>query len=63
MRNVPLRMSALAAAVMLLMTACSDGDGGSEGEQAASVNGETVTVQQWERPVFPEGSAGTPSWE
>ena len=25
--------------------------------------GETVTVQQWERPVFPEGSAGTPSWE
>jgi len=45
-RNVPLRMSALAAAVMLLMTACSDGDGGSEGEQAASVNGETITVQQ-----------------
>ena len=25
--------------------------------------GETVTVQQWERPMFPEGSAGTPSWE
>jgi parvulin-like peptidyl-prolyl isomerase len=45
-RNVPLRMSALAAAVMLLMTACSDGEGGSEGEQAASVNGETITVQQ-----------------
>ena len=30
-----------------------------EGIQA----GETVTVQQWERPVFPGDGAGTPSWE
>jgi len=30
-----------------------------EGIQA----GETVTVQQWERPVFPGDGAGTPTWE
>lgn len=45
MPNVSLRMSALLAAVVLLLAACSDSDGGDV-EQAASVNGEAIPTEE-----------------